>query len=204
MRLPNIAYTTRPWRIHEIAPDFTLEDVWELPTPGGPDDLSRLVQQMTSGSNGEHSSRLYDLLFEVRWKLGDLLGWDKSDQGVGERVRSLRNRLPADLRDGPRGPDFRGVPFTAVYLTDTEFVAETANGTVHALMHLGWVPDQAGGYRGQMATLVKPNGLLGKAYLAGITPVRRLVVSPALTRKIGRGWQSQAGNPTTGISTIGA
>lgn len=28
-------------------------------------------------------------------------------------------------------------------------------------MHVGWVPDGSGGYRGQMAVLVEPNGLLG-------------------------------------------
>ena len=39
MRLPNTAHTSRPWRIHDIAPDFELEDVWALPTPGGPDDF---------------------------------------------------------------------------------------------------------------------------------------------------------------------
>ena len=27
MRLPNAAHETRPWRIREIAPDFTVEDV---------------------------------------------------------------------------------------------------------------------------------------------------------------------------------
>ena len=36
MRLPNTAHTSRPWRIHEFARDFRLEDVWALPTPGGP------------------------------------------------------------------------------------------------------------------------------------------------------------------------
>ena len=40
MRLPDAAHTSRPWRIHEIAGDFRLEDVWALPTPGGPDDLA--------------------------------------------------------------------------------------------------------------------------------------------------------------------
>jgi hypothetical protein len=44
MRLPITAHTSRPWRIHELAPDFRLEDVWELPTPGGRDDLARLVR----------------------------------------------------------------------------------------------------------------------------------------------------------------
>ena len=44
MRLPNTAHTSRPWRIHELTRDFRLEDVWALPTPGGPDDLARVVQ----------------------------------------------------------------------------------------------------------------------------------------------------------------
>ena len=44
MRLPDSAYHDRPWRIHEFTGDFLLEDVWSLPTPGGPDDLDRLVR----------------------------------------------------------------------------------------------------------------------------------------------------------------
>ena len=31
MRLPNSAHTSQPWRIHELAADFQLEDVWALP-----------------------------------------------------------------------------------------------------------------------------------------------------------------------------
>ena len=31
MRLPNAAHESRPWRIREIVPDFTLEDVWATP-----------------------------------------------------------------------------------------------------------------------------------------------------------------------------
>ncbi|MGI8546584.1 MAG: DUF2867 domain-containing protein, partial [Gemmatimonadaceae bacterium] len=31
MKLPNTAHTARPWRIHEITPDFRLYDVWALP-----------------------------------------------------------------------------------------------------------------------------------------------------------------------------
>ena len=49
MRLPNTAHTSRPWRIHELARDFELEDVWALPVLGGPDDFPRLVQQLTTG-----------------------------------------------------------------------------------------------------------------------------------------------------------
>ena len=59
---------------------------------------------------------------------------------------------------------------------------------MHGVLHLGWVPDGAGGHRGQMAVLVKPNGLLGVAYMAAIAPFRHLVVYPTLMRDLGRAW----------------
>lgn len=195
MRLPSTAHTSRPWRIHEITGDFHVEDVWALPTPGGPDDLPHLVHQITSGANDKTTmpSPVYRALFAIRWKLGKLLGWDKSHAGIGARVRTLRDRLPADLRDGPRGPDPRSVPFTSVYQLHDEWAAETANRTVHAVMHIGWVPDEAGGYRGQMAVLVKPNGPFGALYMAAIKPFRYVGVYPALFRAMGRAWQASAG-----------
>jgi hypothetical protein len=57
-------------------------------------------------------------------------------------------------------------------------------------MHLSWVPDETGGYRGQMPGLVKPNGLLGKVYMAGIKPLRTYVVYPALLRRIEHQWHA--------------
>ena len=48
MRLPNAAHETRPWRIREIAPDFTVEDVWALPVYGGAGDFPRLLEVMAS------------------------------------------------------------------------------------------------------------------------------------------------------------
>lgn len=138
------------------------------------------------------------LLFAVRWKLGELLGWDRPDDGIGTRVPTLRDRLPADLREGPRGPDLRAVPFTSVYQTHDEWAAEMANRTVHGVMHISWVPDEAGGYRGQMAVLVKPNGLLGALYMAGIKPFRYVGVYPALLRAIGREWRANADEKTAG------
>jgi len=129
------------------------------------------------------------MLWALRWKIGGLLGWDGQDAGLGSRVPTLRDRLPADLREAPSGPDFDALPFTPLYLLEDEFAAEIANRTVHGVMHLGWVPDQAGGYRGQMAVYVKPNGPLGTAYMAAIKPFRYAIVYPALMRQIGREWR---------------
>jgi uncharacterized protein DUF2867 len=48
-----------------------------------------------------------------------------------------------------------------VYLLDDEWAAEIVDRPVHGVMHIGWVRDETGGYRGEMAVYVKPNGLLG-------------------------------------------
>ncbi|MEU8581935.1 DUF2867 domain-containing protein [Streptomyces abikoensis] len=200
MRLPRTAHTSHRWRIHEIAGDFHVEDVWALPTPGDPDDFPYLVRQIENGLGGGTavSSPVYRLLFAIRWKLGELLGWDKDDAGTGARVQTLWDRVPTDLRKGPQDAGTRSGPFTPLYQLHDEWAAELANRTVHAVMHIGWVSDEAGGYRGQMAVLVKPNGLFGTVYMAAIKPFRYLGVYPALLRSIGRTWQANAGERKAG------
>jgi hypothetical protein len=191
-RLPDSEHTSRPWRIHEIAPDFPLEDVWALPVHGGRSEFSSLVEAMAAGDPSTPPSRPARALWAIRWKLGELLGWDDADTGLGTRVPTLRERLPADLLSAPR-PEFAAAPFSSLYLLEDEFAAEIANRTVHGVLHLGWVEDGTGAYRGQMAVLVKPNGCLGRAYMAAIRPFRHLVVYPALMRQVEHDWQQHAG-----------
>ena len=46
-RLPESAHTGRPWRIHDIAADFEVEDVWAFRTPdAGPDDFPVMRHMM--------------------------------------------------------------------------------------------------------------------------------------------------------------
>jgi Protein of unknown function (DUF2867) len=195
MRLPDSAHTSRPWRIQELTPDFRLEDVWALPTPGGPDDFPALVAEFASGRAEREATGVARGLWAIRWTLGRVLGWDGPGSGLGARVHSLRERLPADLSAGPRGPEFSELPFCPLYLLDDEWAAEIANQTVHGVLHLSWVPDGHGSYRGQMAVLVKPNGLLGEAYMLAIRPFRHLFVYPALMRAVQRGWPGAATRP---------
>ena len=193
MRLPASAHTSRPWRIHEIAPDFRLEDVWQMPGTGGLDDIPRVIDLLASYDPAKSRYAAVRVLFALRWKIGELLGWDDSGAGLGSRVATLRDRLPADLRESP-GPDFDALPFTPLYLTDDEFAAEVANGTMHGVMHVAAVPDGSGRYRAQVAVLVKPNGLFGKAYMAAIRPFRHLIVYPALMREAQELWERSQGS----------
>lgn len=183
-RLPKTSHAFRPWRIHDIAPDFRVEDVWELPWHGSAQDFRRFVRMLASGSPAGGSSGAARALFAVREKVGAILGWDEPDE------RTLRDRLPADLREAP-GPDFGAVPFRSLYLVEDEFAAELANRTMHGVMHLGRVPDEGGEFRAEMAVLVKPNGLFGRAYMAAIKPFRYLIVYPALFRQWERAWRRQ-------------
>jgi hypothetical protein len=192
MPLPKTAQTAQPWRIHELTREFGLEDVWALPTPGGPDDFPRLLELFASFDASHSDSALTRALFSIRWKLGALLGWDGDGDGDGDPASprpTLRERLPSDLRGTANGLDFADSPFTPLYRTDDEWAAEIANRTVHGVVHLGWVEDPGVGYRGQMAVYVKRNGLLGAAYMAAIAPFRHLIVYPALLGEMGRRWR---------------
>jgi hypothetical protein len=192
MRLPTTAHTSQPWRIHEIAHDFAVEDVWALPTPGGPDDFPELLALVRASDPERGSSAVVRALFAVRWKVGELLGWDDDASGLGTRVATLRDRLAADLSDGPVAPEMSpSLPFRSLYVTDREYAAEIANRTMHGVLHLGWVPDGQDGYRGQMAVLVKRNGLLGHAYMAAILPFRHFIVYPRMLDEIERRWRSR-------------
>ena len=192
MRIPASAHTSRPWRIHELVDDFRLEDVWELPTPGSGDDFRRLVEHMASFDPANSASSAVRLLFALRWKVGQALGWDDAETGLGSRVPTLRDRLPSDLRDGPTGPAFTALPFASLYLTCDEWAAEIGNKTMHGVLHLGWVPHGGGGFHGQLAVYVKRNGALGSAYMAAIAPFRHLLVYPIALRRIGETWRAAA------------
>ncbi|GAA3037408.1 hypothetical protein GCM10020000_14150 [Streptomyces olivoverticillatus] len=163
-KLPVAAHTGQPWRIHEIAPDFRVEDVWAFRTPGaGPHDFPVVLAALWAAGGPKKAPWPVRALFAARWKLGALLGWDRPSTCIGARVASLRDRMPQDLRDAPRGPDSADMPLKAVYELDAESARELANKTVHTIMHLGWVPADNGEHELRMAVLVKPNGTFGRA-----------------------------------------
>ncbi len=199
MKLPNAEHERRPWRIHELVPDFTLEDVWALPMQGGPDDFQRLLDMAASFDPSKAESAPTRFL----WKLRDRLGvWfdlgeisapvDGDEPGElpipGSAETSLRDRVPPDLRGSAAGFAFGSLPFVPLYRTDREAAAELSNKTVHGVAHLAWVDVGDGRYEGRMAVYVKPRGAFGRAYMALIKPFRYWIVYPALMKQMERAW----------------
>ena len=189
MRLRTRRTPSRPWRIHEVTRDFRLEDVWALPDAGRPDDFPRLVDGMASGDPSQnvpprHPHALGD---PVEARRAARLG--RPRRGAGLQGADAPRPVAGGSARRPNRPGFDALPFTSLYLLEDEWAAEIANRTMHGVLHIGWVPDGAGGYRGQMAVLVKPNGPLGTAYMAAIRPFRHLIVYPAMMQKIEREWR---------------
>jgi hypothetical protein len=201
MRIATAAAHARPWRIHEIARDFTVEDVWALPAHGDAHEFPSLLEVMRSLDFPDSSS----LPARALWGVRDLLGrWFDLGRVVGpsdgsapasageSRVPrpddSLVERLPDDLRHTADHLAPGAEPFFPLYLTDDEYAAEISNRTVHALMHLAWVDTGDGRYQAQMTVYVTPRGRLGQAYMAFIKPFRYAIVYPALMRTIERAW----------------
>jgi hypothetical protein len=201
MKLPNATHESHFWRIHEIVPDFTLEDVWALPVEGGPSDNERIVELMASSDPADADSRAVRALWRLRDRLGSWFNLgrisapaDGGPDGAGNlpipgtSETSLSGRLPDDLRGTVADVDFGSLPFVPLYRTDVEFAAELSNQTVHGVMHLAWVEKGEDRYQGQMAVYVKPRGAFGKAYMALIKPFRYWIVYPALMRQVERMW----------------
>jgi hypothetical protein len=205
VRLPNSAHESRPWRIRQIAPDFTVEDVWALPVHGRAEDFQTLIEMVGSLDPAHADSRAARVLWNVRDRLGRWFDLGSISEPVdagrddpagklpipGTHETSLSGRLPDDLRDTAADVDFGSLPFEPLYRTDVEFAAEVSNRTVHGVLHLAWVEQGQGRYQGQMAVYVKPRGPFGKAYMALIKPFRYWVVYPALMREFGRAWQKR-------------
>jgi Protein of unknown function (DUF2867) len=195
MRLPNSDHESCAWRISEVAPDFRLEDVWELPAQGGREDFAKLLEVMASLDPAKAGSRATRMLFSIRYRVGGWFGWDDDQQSLAiphDTQTTLKARLPQDLRDTASGLELRSKDFTPLYRTDVEWAAELSNQTVHAVMHLAWVEKADGLYQGQMGVYVKPRGRFGAAYMAAIAPFRHLVVYPALMRELERAWNARA------------
>jgi hypothetical protein len=199
-RVPNSTQESRPWRIREIVPDFTLEDVWALPVHGGGGDFPALLALVASLDPAQSESRATRALWQLRDRLGAWFGLGRirasAGGGSGAPVgklpipgtseTSLAARLPDDLRN--TDADFGPLPFSPLYRTDVEAAAELSNQTVHGVVHLAWVDRGEGRYQGQMAVYVKPRGRFGQGYMALIKPFRYWIVYPALMRQVERAW----------------
>jgi hypothetical protein len=198
MRIANEVQLSRPWRIHGVAADFTLEDVWTLPAIcGGADDFGSVIEMAARSDPANAGSAPTRVLWSVRdhigerFDLGRISTTTRKNNSLpipGTHEFSVAERLSDDLKGSANDVHFEHLPFVPLYRTQNEFAAEISNQTVHGVMHLAWIDRDDGTYQAQMAVYVKPRGRFGRAYMAFIKPFRYWIVYPALERELERAW----------------
>jgi SAM-dependent methyltransferase len=199
---------SQPWKVHEIAQDFELLDVWEIPILADKtkdQDFSCFLEVMRSSAL-EDTYRFFSIrhlaarfLVALRMYLGETFDLDKNINSLpipGSYETSMRERLSAaDLKKSladsiGEGTQTEGI-WRTVYLYENEMLTEHSNDTVHALMHLGWVHKYGNYYTAQLAVYAKPRGNFGEFYMQLIMPFRRVIVYPTMMEEIKKRWDTQ-------------
>ncbi len=212
------AHRARAWRVHELAADFELLDLWEIPIEAdlaAGDDFAAFHHMFS-----EHGARFTDrpvyplrpsspsqlvhlvrlvglgLLVGLRSALGRVFRWDRPERAdpiPGCRETSLRDRLGQDQQAAAAAAVSGEEPggafgFQTVYRLEKEALHEVSNKTIHALLHLSWVESAGRSPSVVLAIYVKSRGWQSRAYLALIKPFRHAVVYPAWIEHLTRTW----------------
>ncbi len=193
-KLDNSEHTKHPWHAYDLLQDFKIEDVWELPVVMNRNQSIGDIQTTFVRAIDELSrSGIPGLLFQFRFFLGKLFGWDDEVDAIDVLpTGSIRERY-ARL-NGLNAADFsipRGGQFIPVYQMSQEALSEIENATVHAAVHYGKVPLENDQYGVHMTVYVKPKGLFGRAYMQLIKPFRLFIVYPIMLNMIEKHWSKQ-------------
>jgi hypothetical protein len=191
MRLDADEFHARPLRVHALLHDVPLEDAWAVPLSGG--GAGRTVQDlravMTAGR--AVAPAVVRWLFRLRGSIGALFGWDQ--QRADWNAESYASRLtPADRAQSLVAPGTRDGNFRILYRFEDEQLSELRNATVHAFVSLSIRPTPDG-YVAYAGVFVKPVHRFTRLYMEAIAPFRRLVVYPAVIRRIQRVWVERYG-----------
>lgn len=196
--------TEQPWLVHELARDFTLDEVWEFPiqADASKGETFRTFCQLEDAARAEPLSGPAEWLVQLRVLLGKL-GLDRQANQLpipGCSETSVRQRLKPEDRQPVPASDSR-LPFRMVYDRETERLLEFSNGSLHGLLHLSWAHKTGTLSSPRMAVYVKPRNRFGQLYLSLIYPFRVLIVYPAILRAARRRWeQRQPGTHTPLVS----
>lgn len=204
MRVKNNIHLDRSWMVDQIASDFDLWDVWEVPINADNsqrENFSSFYKIVLESFMAMHNrTTIASILFNLRSLIAKIIPLDKNINSLpipGCRETTIKTRLNVSGRDkniktgSSIKIDESGLEFLPVYLLKNESLHELSNDTVHALIHFGWIIKNNGCYTATLAIYVKPRGGIGDIYLKVIEPFRRYIVYPTIMRNIMNQWHKQ-------------
>ena len=191
MRIDPDEFRTRPLRVHALLHDVPLEDAWAIPLSDG--GAGRTVQDVRAVmvAGRETAPTIVQALLRLRRRAGALFGWDR--QRPAWNAESYADRLsPADRAQSLVAPGTPDGHFRLLYRFEDEQLSELRNATVHAFVSLSIRPTPSG-YLAYAGVFVKPVHRFTRLYMGAIAPFRRLVVYPAVIRKVQSAWVQRYG-----------
>lgn len=191
MRVSSAEYLSLNLRVHRLLHDVPLEDVWAVRLLGG--GAGRTIQHLRAvlTAGVDTAPAIVKGLFGLRWRIGALLGWDQERPTWS--VESYVHRLSEEDRaKSTVAPGTRDGRFSLLYRFENEQLNELRNATVHAFLSLSIRP-APGGYLAYMAIYVKPVHRFTQLYMSVIAPFRRLIVYPAIIKKVQSVWAERHG-----------
>jgi hypothetical protein len=191
MRISPGEFRARPLRVHTFLHDVPLEDAWAVPLSGG--GAGRTIQDLRAVmlAGREAAPAVVQGLFRLRGRIGALFGWDQ--QRPAWNAESYTDRLsPADRARSLAPPGTPDGTFHLLYRFEDEQLSELRNATVHAFVSLS-IRQTPGGYLAYMGVFVRPVHRFTSLYMGAIAPFRRLVVYPAVIRRLQSAWAERYG-----------
>jgi len=191
MRIDPGEFRARPLRVHAMLHDVPLEDAWAIPLSGG--GSGRTVEELRAVmlAGREAAPVVVQGLLRLRRRLGALWGWDH--QRPAWNAESYADRLsPSDRARSVVAAGTADGTFRLLYRFENEQLSELRNATVHAFVSLSILPTP-GGYLAYAGVFVKPVHRFTRLYMTAIAPFRRLVVYPAVIRKVQSAWVQRFG-----------
>jgi hypothetical protein len=186
MRIDSDEFRSRSLRVHTLLHDVPLEDAWAIPLSGG--GAGRTIQDMRAAlvAGREAAPAVVKGLFRLRRRIGSLFGWDH--QRAAYDAESYADRLsPEDRAQSLVAPGTPDGNFSVLYRFEDEQLSELRNATVHAFASLS-IRQTPSGYLAYLGVFVRPVHGLTRLYMAAIAPFRRLLVYPAVIRKVQHAW----------------
>ena len=200
MRIDPAEFRARPLRVHALLYDAALEDAWAVPLSGG--GAGRTVQELRAVmlTGRETAPAVVQVLLGLRRRIGAVVGWDHPRPAWN--AESYANRLsPADRARSLVAPGTPDGNFRLLYRFEDEQLSELRNATVHAFVSLSIRPTP-GGYLAYVGVFVKPVHQFTRLYMRALAPLRRLIVYPAVIRKVQSAWAKRYGGESAAASRL--
>jgi len=181
------SFSNLPLRAHPLLQGVPLHDVYmtELPGTAKNINLHELRKEMLA-LRDLNTHWIVKGLFNLRWMLGRILGWDKPKTETHSYLLKLTDE---DKRQSLVLPGTKNGPFQLLYCFANESLEEVINATVHAFSLMA-LEKSTTDYKFYWAIYVRKVSRWTPIYMTLIDPFRKWIIYPSILKNVRCCWVS--------------